>query len=44
MWLLNTSTAELKFFHNPWSMRYAILFHVWREHEQTFQDLQTLRA
>ena len=44
MWFLNTSTAELKFFHNPSSIRYAILSHVWREHEQTFQDLQTLRA
>ncbi|TFK79690.1 hypothetical protein K466DRAFT_457702, partial [Polyporus arcularius HHB13444] len=44
MWLLNTSTAELRFFHSPSSVRYAILSHVWRDHEQSFQDLQTLRA
>ncbi|TBU57930.1 heterokaryon incompatibility protein-domain-containing protein [Dichomitus squalens] len=44
MWLLNTKTAELKFFHTPSDLRYAILSHCWRDHEQTFQELQTLRA
>ena len=46
MWLLNTARAELKFFSTPESVPggYAILSHVWDEHEQIFQDLQTLRA
>ena len=45
MWLLNTARAELKFFPTPESIPggYAILSHVWDEHEQTFQDLQALR-
>ncbi|KAH9924989.1 HET-domain-containing protein [Epithele typhae] len=44
MWLLNTSTAELRFFHSPSGICYAILSHVWGEHEQTFQELQALRS
>ncbi|KAM5543887.1 hypothetical protein V8D89_002504 [Ganoderma adspersum] len=42
MWLLNAARAELKFFPTPESVPggYAILSHVWDEHEQTFQDLQ----
>ena len=46
MWLLNTTRAELKFFSTPESVPggYAILSHVWGKDEQTFQDLQALRA
>lgn len=45
MWLLNTARAELKFFPGPSSVPggYAILSHVWDEHEQSFQDIQALR-
>ncbi|KAM5543883.1 hypothetical protein V8D89_002500 [Ganoderma adspersum] len=40
MWLLNTARAELKFFPGPSSVPggYAILSHVWDEHEQSSQD------
>ena len=46
MWLLNTSRAELDFFPTPESVPggYAILSHVWDEHERTFQDLQAIRT
>ncbi len=46
MWLLNTARAEVKFFPTPESVPggYAALSHVWDEQEQTFQDLQALRA
>ncbi|PIL26640.1 hypothetical protein GSI_11265 [Ganoderma sinense ZZ0214-1] len=46
MWLLNTARAELKFFATPESVPggYAILSHVWDEHEDTFQSIQALRA
>ena len=46
MWLLNTARAELKFFPTPESVPdgYAILSHVWDDHEQTFQDLQAIRS
>ena len=45
MWLLSTDRAELKFFTAPENVPagYSILSHVWDEHEDTFQDLQTLR-
>nr|VWO94560.1 Reducing polyketide synthase BOA6 (EC (Botcinic acid biosynthesis cluster A protein 6) (Polyketide synthase 6) (PKS6) [Ganoderma boninense] len=45
MWLLNTARAELKFFPTPEGIPggYAILSHVWDEHEQSFQDIQALR-
>ena len=41
MRLLNTSTGELKSFNNP-PAKYAILSHVWREDEQSFQDVSAL--
>ena len=44
MWLLNTHTAELRFFTNPKSVgeRYAILSHVWGmpSEEDTFQTVR----
>ena len=43
MWLLNTRTAELKFFADPKSVgNYAILSHVWGEksEEDTFQSVR----
>ncbi|OJT06470.1 Vegetative incompatibility protein HET-E-1 [Trametes pubescens] len=45
MWLLRTSTAELQHFNGPHDVKsgYAILSHVWQEHEQSFQELQALR-
>ena len=44
MWLLKTDCTELKFFVGPESVPggYAILSHVWGEHEASFQDLQRL--
>ncbi|KAI0753170.1 heterokaryon incompatibility protein-domain-containing protein [Daedaleopsis nitida] len=46
MWLLSTSRAELHFFNTPESVPggYAILSHVWDQHEQTFQDVRALRS
>ncbi|KAI0692858.1 heterokaryon incompatibility protein-domain-containing protein, partial [Cerioporus squamosus] len=45
MWLLSTSRAELKYFVSPESVGgYAILSHVWNDNEQSYQDIQTLRA
>ncbi|KAI0645139.1 heterokaryon incompatibility protein-domain-containing protein [Trametes meyenii] len=46
MWLLRTSTAELEHFNSPFDVKggYAILSHVWQDHEQCFQDLQALRT
>ena len=46
MWLLSTERAELKFFTSPESVLegYAILSHVWDEHEETFQTLRNLQA
>ena len=42
MWLLNTSTAEQKFFPGPEDVPggYAILSHVWNEEEDSFQAVQ----
>ena len=44
MWLLNTSSTELKFFARPEDVPggYAILSHVWDlpEYEDTFQRAQ----
>ena len=46
MWLLSTARAELRYFPAPETIPkgYAILSHVWGEDEQTFQDIQALRA
>ncbi|TFK94470.1 HET-domain-containing protein [Polyporus arcularius HHB13444] len=47
MWLLSTDRAELRFFISPDSVPepgYASLSHVWDAEEQSFQDLQALRA
>ncbi|EIW59843.1 HET-domain-containing protein [Trametes versicolor FP-101664 SS1] len=45
MWLLRTNTAELRYFNSPHDVKsYAILSHVWQEHEQSFQDLQALHT
>ncbi|KAM5544048.1 hypothetical protein V8D89_002234 [Ganoderma adspersum] len=46
MWLLNTARAELEFFSDPENVPggYAILSHVWDKHEDSFQDIQALRA
>ncbi|RPD59901.1 HET-domain-containing protein, partial [Lentinus tigrinus ALCF2SS1-6] len=44
MWLLSTSRAELTYFANPSQVRFAILSHVWRENEQSFQDVQQLQT
>ena len=40
MWLLNTHTAELKFFHGPDKVPggYAILSHVWSDSEVSYKD------
>ena len=45
MWLLSTDRAELRFFNEPDSVPggYAILSHVWSQHEQSFQDTQELQ-
>lgn len=43
MWLLDTRRAELHFFHSPEiGPPYAILSHVWTDHEQSFHDTQHL--
>ncbi len=46
MWLLSTDRAELHRFHGPECVPggYAILSHVWEGEEQTFQQIQALRA
>ncbi|KAI0692861.1 hypothetical protein C8T65DRAFT_744963 [Cerioporus squamosus] len=45
MWLLSTSCAELKDFVSSESVGgYAILSHVWNTDEQSYQDIQALRA
>ena len=50
MWLLSTNRAELEFFSGPDDEAllkaggYAILSHVWHGEEQSFQDVQALRA
>ena len=42
MWLLNTSTAEQKFFADPNDVPggYAILSHVWENETDTFQSVR----
>jgi hypothetical protein len=40
MWLLNTSSAKLRWFNS--SNDYAILSHVWSEHEDTFERVSSL--
>ena len=46
MWLLSTDRAELHPFTDHFAVDggYAILSHTWGPNEQTFQDLQALRA
>ncbi|KAI0706356.1 heterokaryon incompatibility protein-domain-containing protein [Earliella scabrosa] len=46
MWLLSTDRAELHYFadHLAVDGGYAILSHTWGPDEQSFQDLQALRA
>ncbi|KAI0333923.1 HET-domain-containing protein [Cubamyces sp. BRFM 1775] len=44
MWLLQTSDATLHFFNAGKIPPYAILSHVWRGEEQSFQDVMALRA
>ncbi|KAI0369072.1 HET-domain-containing protein [Pilatotrama ljubarskyi] len=46
MWLLRTSTAKLVHCDSPYDVKggYAILSHVWQEHEQSFNDIQALRS
>ena len=45
MWILHTSTAELRRFDlvDVRLVHYVILSHVWGESEQSFQDIQALR-
>ena len=44
MWLLNTTTGELKWFAKRPIEGYLILSHVWTAEEQSFQDLQALKT
>ena len=46
MWLLRTSTGELKHFNSPLDVKggYAILSHVWRGEEMSFQELRALAS
>ncbi|KAI0654004.1 heterokaryon incompatibility protein-domain-containing protein [Cubamyces menziesii] len=44
MRLLNTKSARVVLFPNPDDLPpYAILSHVWQQHEQSFQDVEALR-
>ncbi|RDX44676.1 HET-domain-containing protein [Lentinus brumalis] len=43
MWLLHTSSGELRCFNSNERVRYAILSHVWDNNEQTFQQVQALQ-
>ena len=42
MWLLHTSTGELRWFNSNERVRYAILSHVWTKDEQTFEQVRAL--
>ena len=46
MWLLNTTTLELRYFNSPDTIRYAILSHVWQEedHTLTFHDIKAIHT
>ncbi|KAI0369844.1 HET-domain-containing protein [Pilatotrama ljubarskyi] len=44
MWLLDTANATLSFFEADQIPAYAILSHVWRDGEQSFQDVKALHA
>jgi hypothetical protein len=44
MHLLHTRTGELREFHGDEIPAYAILSHVWREGEVTYQDMQASRS
>ncbi|RPD58286.1 HET-domain-containing protein [Lentinus tigrinus ALCF2SS1-7] len=44
MWLLHTTSGELKWFAKRPAEGYLILSHVWTTEEQTFQDVQALKA
>ncbi|KAK4187329.1 heterokaryon incompatibility protein-domain-containing protein, partial [Podospora australis] len=43
MWLIETYTWKLRFFHNP-PEKYAILSHAWAEEELTFQEFRSLEG
>ncbi|OSC99911.1 HET-domain-containing protein [Trametes coccinea BRFM310] len=45
MWLLSTNRVQLQHFHSPAEVPggYAILSHVWQDHEETFQQIQSLQ-
>ncbi|KAI0754644.1 heterokaryon incompatibility protein-domain-containing protein [Daedaleopsis nitida] len=42
MWLLDTERFILNHFSDPSEVVYAILSHVWRDHEQTFQEIRSI--
>ena len=46
MWLIRTSTGELEYFNGPSDVKggYAVLSHVWQDHEMTFHELHALRG
>lgn len=45
MWLLNTQTIKLEFFHSEVNApKYAILSHTWDEEEVAFQEIETVAA
>ncbi|KAI0349531.1 HET-domain-containing protein [Trametes cingulata] len=44
MWLLDTANATLKLFEADQVPAYAILSHVWRDGEQSFQDVKALHT
>lgn len=41
MYLLNTSSLQLQYFHNVFKVNYAILSHTWGEEEVSFDQLQS---
>ena len=40
MWLINTDSYELEYFHDGGANHYAILSHTWGDDEVTFQDMK----
>lgn len=40
MWLINTESYELEFFHDAGVQPYAILSHTWADEEITFQEMK----
>jgi hypothetical protein len=41
MWLINTTTLKLEYFHQAHEIEYAILSHTWGDEEITFQEIQS---